>query len=87
MAEIARKVYVGVQAHFDPEGNILPEVIEWEDGTNFEVDKVLHITPAASLKAGGTGLQYRVRITGKESYIWLEDHGPYKLRWFVEAKQ
>lgn len=82
MAEqYARKVYVDVLAVWRVDGTILPRVVRWEDGTRYKVDKVLDVRPAASLKAGGCGIRYTVRILGKPSYIWLEEN-----KWFVEAK-
>lgn len=78
---MCRKVYVDVTAEFDTEGNIIPLAVEWEDGRLFEVDRVLDVRPAASLKAGGTGIRYTCRIFGKTTCLWKEDN-----RWFVEAK-
>ncbi|WP_195984094.1 hypothetical protein [Clostridium sp. D33t1_170424_F3] len=75
-----RKVYVEVDAHFDAGGKLTPTAITWEDGRHFEIDRVLDMRRAASLKAGGIGTRYRVRILGKERYLWFE--GP---SWFVEA--
>lgn len=37
---------------------------------------------AASLKAGGIGMRYTVRISNRQSYLYYEDP-----RWFVEGKQ
>lgn len=79
---MARKVFVEVTAKFDTEGNITPISLLWEDGTIFEIDRVLDKRRAASLKAGGIGIRYTVRINGKQSYLFYE--GP---KWFVEAKQ
>lgn len=81
--ETARKVYVDVIARFDAQGGVRPQSIRWEDGTDYEIDRVLDVRRAASLKAGGSGIRYTVRIAGRESYIWYEDGG----RWFVEAKR
>ena len=56
--------------------------IYWPENRElYEVDKVLDVRPAASLKAGGAGIRYTCRIQGKETFIWLED-----TRWFVEEK-
>ena len=75
------KVYVEVVAKFDPEGHLQPQSIRWEDGTAYEIDKVLHVCRAASLKAGGAGIRYTVRICNKKTYLFLE-----KNRWFVERR-
>lgn len=79
---MARKVYVEVTARFDTGGSVIPENIIWEDGRRFDIDRVLDIRPAASLKAGGCGIRYTCRINGKETFLFLEEN-----RWFVEAKK
>lgn len=79
---MARKVYVEVTARFDTEGRITPLSLTWEDGTVFEIGRVLDRRRAASLKAGGTGMRYTVRIGNQQSYLYYEDP-----RWFVEGKQ
>ena len=76
-----RKVFVEVTAKYDYTGKIMPCEIVWESGRRYEIDRVLEIRPAASLKAGGAGIRYKVRINGKETYLFLEEN-----RWFVEAK-
>ena len=78
---MARKVYVEVTARFDTEGRITPLSLTWEDGTVFEIDRVRDCRLAASLKAGGIGMRYTVRIGNQQSYLYYEDP-----RWFVEAK-
>lgn len=78
---MARKVYVDVLAVWKKEGGIVPRAVKWEDGTRYQVDRVIEVRRAASLKAGGCGLRYTVRVCGQESYLFLEEN-----RWFVEAK-
>lgn len=73
------KVYVTVIAQFDPEGIKTPAALIWEDGTLLQIDRVLDMRPAASLKAGGIGDRYTVQIHEKERYLWYEDPA-----WFVE---
>lgn len=65
-----------------PKGRITPLAVWWADGILFEIDKVLDVRPAASLKAGVAGIRYSYRIKGYEKYIWLEEN-----RWFVETKE
>ena len=79
---MARKVFVEVIAKFDAEGNITPLSIRWEDGTNFPIDRVLDKRRAASLKAGGQGIRYTIRINNRQTYLFYEEP-----RWFVEAKE
>lgn len=77
-----RKVYVEVTAKFDTKGNITPLSVTWEDGTVYEIDKVLDQRRAASLKAGGIGMRYTCRILNQESYLFYENP-----KWFVKAKR
>lgn len=78
---MARKAFVEVFARFDPEGNMRPVSILWEDGTKYEIDRVTDVRWAASTKAGGVGIRYTVKINGKQSYLFYEEP-----KWFVEAK-
>lgn len=80
---MARKVYVGVNVDYSPEGVVLPRSLVWEDGRRFAVDRVLDIRKAASLKAGGTGVRYTVVVRSKQSYMWFDDR---ENKWFVEGK-
>lgn len=77
-----RKRYVRVTADFQPDGAIRPLTVTWEDGTRYEIDRVLEVRRAASMKAGGWGVRYTCRILGRETFLWLEGS-----RWFVEAKR
>jgi hypothetical protein len=77
-----KKVYVNVTADFLSDGQIIPRSFVWEDGRSFEIDRIIDIRPAASLKVGGQGLRYTCRIMGKQSFMFLEDG-----RWFMESKQ
>jgi len=82
------KVYIDVLAVFTPDGKIVPVMFRWTDGRKYHIDKVLDIRPAPSLKVGGQGDRYTVRILGQERYMFLE-HDPdltsNRLRWFVEG--
>ena len=66
-----------------PDGMVIPLFFTWEDGREYQIDKLLDRVRAASLKAGGIGMRYTVRIRGKETYMWLEDSCN---RWFMEGK-
>ncbi len=79
--EQSAKVYVAVNARFETDGRIMPLSITWEDGREFVIDRVLDVRKAASLKAGGAGTRYRVRIGYAETYLFLEEY-----RWFVERR-
>ena len=76
-----RKVYVSVIVQFDEEGTMRPKFVRWEDNTLYEIDRVLDVRRAASLKAGGIGLRYTIRIHGKATHLYFEDP-----QWFVEGK-
>ena len=84
------KVYVSVDVAFDEDGNMRPAFLTWEDGTKYEIDKVIDCCRAASLKAGGCGDRYTIRVGGKETFLFFE-HNPSQYsscvgRWFVERK-
>lgn len=74
-----RKHYVEVLARIDEDGRVTPVSITWEDGRVFEIDRVLDVRQAASLKVGGTGMRYLVRIGQTTTYLFYENP-----RWFVE---
>ena len=76
-----RRVYVEVTARFDTEGNIRPLSLKFDD-ILYEIDRVLDVRRAASLKVGGMGMRYTIRVGQNETYLYFEDP-----RWFVEAKQ
>ena len=73
------KVFVEVTAAHPVCGNIRPLAIKWEDGRVFTIDRVLDVRMAAALKAGGQGIRYTCRISGKQVYLFC-DGG----RWFIE---
>ena len=85
------KTYVEVTVTFDDTGRMLPQAITWEDGTRYEIDRVLDIRPAPSLRAGGHGDRYTVRIGMQQSYLYFERSplltGARLGRWFVERKR
>ena len=76
------KVYVAVNEDRLKDGTILPRSITWEDEVTYKIERILDIRPAASLRAGGAGIRYKVRVQGKDTYLWLEDQ-----RYFVERKR
>ncbi len=76
------KQYVSVTAKFDPDGNIMPLTINWDDGRVFDIDRITDIRYAASLKAGGAGIRYTCRIKQTEKYLFLEDN-----RWFINNEK
>lgn len=87
----ARKQYVDVIVQFRSDGRMLPAEILWQDGRRFHVDRILDISPAPALRAGGQGDRYTVRIGSKACYLFFEHacdmDGDRPGRWFVEAVQ
>ena len=75
------KRYVKVASVTDEEGRVTPLSIEWEDGCVYTIDRILDRRHAASLKVGGTGMRYLIRIGSATTYLFFEDP-----RWYVEAK-
>ena len=88
--EMNIKVYVAVAARFDNEGNLIPTSITWEDGREFEIDRVTDIRQAAAMKVGGQGDRYTIQINGHQSYLFFERNasltGNNIGRWFVERR-
>lgn len=73
------KTFIKVTAEHDEKGNIKPLDLTWTDGRKFEVDRVLDVRMAPSLKGGGLGIRYTCRIRGKEVYLFCDEG-----KWFVE---
>lgn len=84
------KVYVAVKADFTEDGTMLPRIIIWEDGEEFEIDRITDIRQAAAMKAGGQGDRYTIMVRGKQSYLFFERStnltGNNIGRWFVERR-
>ena len=76
-----RKVFVDVIAKFTKDGDLEPESFTWENGHIYEIDKILDMKKAASLKVGGHGIRYLCRVRNKEVVLFLEDG-----KWFLEAR-
>lgn len=75
------KIFVPVSVDFSSDGIMKPLCIRWQDGACYDIDRILDMRPAASLKAGGSGLRYTCRIRGKDTFLFFEEG-----RWFVEGK-
>lgn len=78
-----RKVYVEVEVTHRVDGSARPNLITFENGEKYEVDRVIQCCRAASTKAGGKGIRYTVQICGKPTFLFDEENG----KWFVEAKR
>jgi hypothetical protein len=77
------KVYVDVYEMRLKDGKLLPIGFVWENGNKYAVDRVIDIRKAASLKAGGAGLRYTVKIGPAERFMFLEEEAGVR-RWFME---
>ena len=80
------KVYVDVNEDRFSDGSLIPNSFTWKDGRCYEIDRIIDIRPAASLKAGGVGIRYIVRVRDKEIYMFLEEDGD-KEKWFIELQK
>ena len=83
-----QRVYVEMNVNYTPDGTMTPAWLKWEDGTVYEVDRVLDVRRAASA-AGSMGIRYTVRIMGLERRLFYEDtySSTGRHRWFVESCQ
>ena len=80
MQEI-KKEYVSILAQIHRDGTIQPLGILLEDGRKYDIDEIKDKCRAASLKAGGCGIRYTIRIGTRDTYLFDEDG-----RWFVELR-
>lgn len=76
-----KKEYVSILAQIHMDGTIQPLSICLEDGRKFDIDEVKGVCRAASLKAGGCGMRYSIRIGARETNLFDEEG-----RWFVEMR-
>lgn len=73
------KIKLDIVVRHTPDGKCTPIKILWEDGRQFQIDKVLDIRKASALKCGGIGIRYICRICNKEVAIFDEEGC-----WFIE---
>ena len=76
-----QKKYVEVISDTSADGVVTPLTVVWDTGVRYHIDKVLDRRQAHSLKTGGTGIRYTVRVGSSDTYLFREGD-----RWFVEAK-
>lgn len=74
-----KKRYVEVVARYHEDGSIKPLSITWNDGRVFAIDCVSDVRQAASLKVGGMGMRFIVRVGNRTTCLFFENP-----RWFVE---
>lgn len=84
------KKYVEVTVAFGEDGRMMPRTIKWDDELTYEIDRVLDIKQAASMRCGGQGDRYTIKVNGHETYLFFERNasvtGNNIGRWFVEGK-
>lgn len=59
-------------------GEISPLAIVWENGKEYEIDRILDVRPAPS-KSGGFALRFEVRIKGQVRLLYLDEYV-----WFLD---
>jgi len=80
------KVYVSVYALVKADGTMFPRSFIWEDGNSYNIDKVVDTRRAASLKAGGSGLRYTIRVRNRDTFMFYEEHCGVG-RWYMIRKE
>lgn len=75
-----KKTYVKVLTEIDENGKKTPKTVVFKDKV-YDIDRVIDMKPCASMKVGGVGERYSVRINGVNTYIFYEQG-----KWFVEEK-
>ena len=81
MSTQRKKRYVPVIVRFDADGQLRPQIIEFDEEHKYVIDKVLDVRRAACQTVGGVGDRYTVRVQGKERYLWFE-----RDKWFIEER-
>ena len=76
------KSYVSVLVLFDELGNKIPKEIYLNE-EKYEVLKVLNVANCASLKVGGIGERYTIKINNVQTFLFFEKETG---KWFVELK-
>ena len=74
------KIFLKVTAEHDESGFVRPLSLLWPDGRRHDIDRVLDVRQAASMKAGGQGMRYTCRVEGKVLLLFCDEG-----RWFVEG--
>ena len=66
------KRYVPVIVRFEADGYMRPQIIEFDEGHKYPIDRILDVRRAACESVGGVGDRYTVRVQGQERYLWFE---------------
>ena len=82
--ETAGRKYVSVVADYMPDGTVKPVRIIFADGSTFTISGIIDVVHMSTTKHNGAETRYRVRIGGREHYLFFEDAGRKTLPgWFV----
>lgn len=73
------KQKVAVVVLHTKEGDLIPLFIVWDNMVKYPIDKVISKQKAASLKSGGFGIRYTIRVQNQYRYLFYEYSG-----WFIE---
>ena len=75
------KKFIKVQAIFDCDGNLMPELIIWDNKQRFSIERVTDIRYTDNPGAEEPELRFTCVILGREKYVYYS-----KSRWYVDAK-
>lgn len=80
------RLSASVIAYFTSDRKVLPIKILTEDGFKFKVDRITDVRPAASLKAGVSGMRYICACTLDDENLSFNEVHLYRDddAWFVE---
>jgi len=82
------KKIASVLAHFTFDKKVIPFKILYRDGTKLTVDRIVDTRPAASLRAGGSGMRYICNCTAYYEDCEVPVNGVHLFRdddeWFTE---
>lgn len=76
------KKYVSVVVEYNEDGNKIPKKIYLDD-VGYNIDCVLERKNSASLKVGGIGERFTIKIGLNKTFLFFEKETE---KWFVELK-
>lgn len=74
-----KKIELDILVEHTKDGRSLPKTILWDDGRRFDIDKILDIRQATTLKCGGAGMKLYLQNLWQTACIFNEED-----KWFVE---
>lgn len=85
---MTKKLYVDVIARVRDDGRIVPLVVKWPDGREFQIDRVLGVASSAASEATVVTRRYDVIVGSKRTQVFFERdrrEGERGARWYVNA--